>query len=54
LLWGGLCFSGLTLSNVLLVLDKLVLPDANLSLPRLVVALVAMWTLLYGLIWDSE
>ncbi len=54
LLWGGLCFCGLTLSNVLLVLDKLVLPDVNLSLPRLVVAFVAMWTLLYGLIWDSE
>ena len=54
LLWGGLCFCGLTLSNILLVVDKLIVPEQNLSLPRLVLALAAMWTLLYGLIWDSE
>ena len=50
----GLCFVGLTLNNLLLVLDKVVLPDVDLSLWRLSVALIAMTILLYGLIWDRE
>jgi hypothetical protein len=54
LLWGGLCFLGLTLNNALLVADKLLFPDANLFTWRLVVALVAMMVLLYGIIWDAE
>ena len=54
LLWSGLCFVGLTLNNLLLVLDKLVFPDVDLSIWRTSVALAAMLVLLYGLIWDSE
>jgi hypothetical protein len=54
LLWSGLCFVGLTLNNLLLVLDKLILPDIDLSIWRTSVALVAVTVLLYGLIWDSE
>jgi hydrogenase/urease accessory protein HupE len=54
LLWSGLCFVGLTLNNLLLVLDKLILPDMDLSIWRTSVALAAMTILLYGLIWDSE
>jgi hypothetical protein len=54
LLWSGLCFAGLTLNNLLLVLDKLVFPDIDFSLWRSLSALIAMIVLLYGLIWDSE
>jgi Family of unknown function (DUF5985) len=55
LLWGGLCFLGLTLNNALLIIDKLVLPtQVNLFTWRLVLALSAMIVLLYGLIWDSD
>jgi hypothetical protein len=54
LLWSGLCFAGLTLNNLLLVLDKLVFPLVDLSVWRTAVALLAMAVLLYGLIWDSE
>ena len=54
LLWSGLCFVGLTVNNFLLVLDKLVIPDLDLSVWRTSVALVAMMALLYGLIWDSQ
>lgn len=54
LLWSGLCFVGLTLNNIVLVLDKIVLPDIDLSTLRLFIALVAMMILLYGLIWDAE
>lgn len=53
LLWSGLCFAGLTLNNLLLVLDKMVV-EMDLSLWRISVALVAMSVLLYGLVWDAE
>ena len=54
LLWSGLCFAGFTLNNVLLVVDKLVLPDVDLSLWRLGVATISIAILLYGLVWDAE
>jgi hypothetical protein len=54
LLWGGLCFVGLALNNILLVIDKLVVPYIDLSTWRLVLALAAVLVFLYGLIWDSE
>jgi hypothetical protein len=54
LLWSGLCFAGLTVNNALLVLDKIVLPAVDLSLPRTLIALLSMMVLLYGLIWEAE
>ena len=54
LLWGGLCFAGLTVSNALLVIDKLVIEEIDFSLMRLTSAFIAMAILLYGLIWDTE
>lgn len=54
LLWSGLCFTGLTLNNILLVLDKVVFPAVDLSALRTGVALLAMAILLYGLIWETE
>lgn len=54
LLWSGLCFAGLTLNNLILVLDKVVVVGADLSIWRTSVAVLAMAVLLYGLIWDAE
>jgi len=54
LLWSGICFAGLTLNNVLLVLDKVLLPDIDFSLWRSLAALGAMSVLLFGLIWETE
>ena len=54
LLWSGLCFAGLTLNNVLLIVDKIVLPMVDLSIPRLSVALVSVLLLLFGLIWEGD
>jgi hypothetical protein len=54
LLWSGLCFSGLTLSNGLLIIDLLVLTQADLYLLRLATAALAMLVLLYGLVFASE
>lgn len=54
LFWSGLCFVGLTVNNVLLVLDRIVFPDVDLSTWRLAAALLALLLLLFGLIWESE
>jgi hypothetical protein len=54
LLWSGLCFAGLTANNILLVLDKVVLPDIDFSLARSMAALLAMAVLIYGLIFDER
>jgi hypothetical protein len=54
LLWGGICFIGLTINNLLLIADKLVVPYFDLSTWRLVLALTALIAFLYGLIWESE
>jgi hypothetical protein len=54
LLWGGICFVGLTLNNFLVLVDKFVVPYMDLSTWRLLLALVSVMVLLYGLVWDSE
>lgn len=54
LLWSGLCFAGLTINNLLLVIDKLIIPATDLTALRAFVALLAMIVLLYGLIWRAE
>jgi hypothetical protein len=54
LFWSGSCFAVMTVNNVLLVLDKLVLPDVDLIAARLVTALIAIALLLYGLIYEKE
>lgn len=48
--WSGLCFCGLSLSNAVLIFDKLVFPDVDLSLWRSGSTLVSLCLLIYGLI----
>jgi hypothetical protein len=54
LLWSGICFVGLSLNNLMLVADKLLVRGVDLSLWRSGFALVAMAILLYGVIWDAD
>ena len=55
LLWGGLCFAGLTFGNAILIVDKIVFPtEIDLSLFRHSITLLSLIVLLYGLIWDAE
>jgi hypothetical protein len=54
LLWSGLCFVGLGLSNVVLAIDLMVIPDTDLSTWRLVPAAAGIVLLLYGLVWEAE
>ena len=54
LLWSGVCFAGLTLSNSLVFVDLILLPQINLYPLRLAIAALATLVLIYGLIWDSD
>ena len=54
LFWSALCFAGLSLNNFLLVADKLVFTQVDLSTLRLSTALVALLLLLFGLVWEKE
>ena len=48
------CFVLLALSNLLVVIDRLVLPDVSLRTIRLWLTLLAVSVLLYGFIWEAE
>ena len=54
LLWSGLCFAGLAANNVLLLIDKRVVPAMDLSLWRSLPALAGVAVLLYGLVWETR
>jgi hypothetical protein len=54
LMWSALCFTGLTLSNLILVLDRVVFIQADLSTARLATAFCALLLLIIGLIWESD
>lgn len=54
LLWSALCFVLLALNNLLVVIDLLVLPAADLRPFRQLTSLLAVSVLLYGFVWESE
>jgi hypothetical protein len=54
LLWSGLCFVGLTVSNALLFVDLQLMPDLSIYPLRLSVAAASMLLLLCGLILASD
>ena len=54
LLWSGLCFVGLTISNVLVIVDNVIFPQTDFYSYRLGSSAVAMGLLLFGLIWESS
>ena len=54
LLWSGLCFVGLTISNLFVIADLLLFPNIDLYTYRLGSTAVSMMFILYGLIWESQ
>lgn len=54
LLWSGICFLGLAVSNLLVFVDLVLFPQLDLYVWRLLTAALAMMVLLYGLVWESE
>jgi hypothetical protein len=53
LLWTGLCFAGLCINNVLLIVDSRT-PNVDLSVWRSLPAVAGLALLVYGLIWDAD
>jgi hypothetical protein len=45
---------GLVINNLLLVVDRIFVPDVDLYTVRLFSALVALILLVYGLIWEAK
>jgi hypothetical protein len=56
LLWSSICFVFLSLNNLALVLDLVIWPspEVDLRLPRLLLALAASCSLLFGFIYKIE
>lgn len=55
LLWVMTSFGFIALNNVMLFVDRVILPTAvDLSVPRAFISLLAAVVLLYGLIWEAR
>jgi len=54
LLWSGLCFAGLGVSNTITFVDLILLPQVDLYSYRLATTAISIALLLYGLIWTSQ
>jgi hypothetical protein len=54
LLWCGLCFTGLTIANAVVILDLWLTPGLSLYRARLGLTAVSMLVMLYGLIFESD
>ena len=55
LLWSSVCFAFLAANNLVLVLDLVVWADgADLRIVRLLLALAAVASLIWGFIWEVE
>jgi len=54
LFWSGLCFVGLALNNILVIVDVRILPDVDLSTIRPLPALAGLLLLIFGLIWEKR
>ena len=50
----AICFAGFALNNGLLVLDLIIVPEWDLALLRAATAVVAVFTMLVGLIWEKR
>ena len=54
LFWSAVCFVGLMLNSIMVVVDLLLVPDVDLRFVRSLVAVLALGSLLFGLIWDAR
>ncbi|MGN6057754.1 MAG: DUF5985 family protein [Sphingomicrobium sp.] len=54
LLWSSVCFVFLALNNLAVVFDLVVWPESDLRLERLILALAAVASLIWGFVWEVE
>jgi hypothetical protein len=52
LLWCAICFAFLTVNNLLLFVDLIVLPSFDLRFWRVITALAGVSCMLYAFIWE--
>jgi len=53
LMWAALCFVGLAVNNVMLVVDEIVVREHDLRLTRDLSGFAGVAILLFGIIWDA-
>ena len=54
LFWSAVCFACLTVNNVLLSVDLVLMPASSLFEARNFATLVGVLALLYGLVWEAR
>jgi hypothetical protein len=54
LFWSGMCFVGLAVSNIVLVVDLVFVAGVSLIAPRNFITLSSLVLLIYGLIWETS
>lgn len=54
LLWSCICFFFLTLQNIVLFTDLVLVPGVDLSLYRITAGFIGSFSLLFGLIWETR
>jgi hypothetical protein len=54
LLWSSLCFTGLAVSNAVLVADLIVFPRIDMGLLRAAIGAASIMALVIGLIWELD
>ncbi len=53
-MWSMLCFVGLSINNILMFVDLVLVPDVDMSIARSGTALGALLLLLIGLLWEDS
>ena len=53
LFWSALGFTGFVLNNVLLIVDRVIFPAVEMTVPRQLPAVIGLVVLLYGLIREE-
>lgn len=54
LMWSSICFFFLTLQNIVLFTDLVLVPSIDLSMYRIGIGFVGSFSLLFGLIWETR
>ena len=53
LFWSAWCFAGLTLNNLMLIVDVRVLTEVDLQIWRAIPAVIGVMLLVFGLVWET-
>lgn len=54
LFWSAACFGGMALNNLMLIVDTRLGPAIDLSILRILPAVIGASLLLFGLVWETR